>query len=288
MSTRWPQMQDGGDEMRMEVEEENILRRAGHGNGGGAQRDAGERGTNKKRHVGEIRMTGPGSAPCWLVRHAGEERVGDLGGESPGGVAGLGVSDESDSRHEMDGVGEESEGGAPGEDWGWEPPKVEHGMSARLDVMRRVRLLEEGSCGGVGARLAGRRSAPNLLTSTRGGGEENPDVWCRLVAREWGEKDRPDIFAAMPPIEGEYDVVPQGGFRGERVERVAVAASPVDVRRHKEDPLEQTTQRGGSSLRRSLGPIGISGASSTTTTSCPWGGRKTRMTWWTASSGTSS
>ena len=36
------------------------------------------------------------------------------------------------------------------------------------------------------------------------GSEEKPDVRCRLVARDFkpkGEKDRSDLFAAMPPLE---------------------------------------------------------------------------------------
>ena len=36
------------------------------------------------------------------------------------------------------------------------------------------------------------------------GTAENPDVRCRLVARDFkpkGEKDREDLFAAMPPLE---------------------------------------------------------------------------------------
>ena len=38
---------------------------------------------------------------------------------------------------------------------------------------------------------------------TNKGSEENPDVRCRLVARDFksGRKDREDLFAATPPLE---------------------------------------------------------------------------------------
>ena len=52
--------------------------------------------------------------------------------------------------------------------------------------------------------MTGRPPISSRWVYVNKGSTESPDVRCRLVARDFkpkGEKDRSDIFAAMPPLE---------------------------------------------------------------------------------------
>ena len=69
--------------------------------------------------------------------------------------------------------------------------------------MKKNQLYEEVPVEECWART-GKSPTSTRWVDVNKGTSENPDVRCRLVARDFkpkGEKDREDLFAAMPPLE---------------------------------------------------------------------------------------
>ncbi len=72
-----------------------------------------------------------------------------------------------------------------------------------LECMRKVELfgeVPEQECWAA----TGKGPVSTNWVDVNNGTKESPDIRCRLVARDFkskGEKDREDLFAAMPPLE---------------------------------------------------------------------------------------
>lgn len=176
----------------------------------------------EERRIGEAGMTEPRVAPKWSAQHAGGEGFRGLrsdrewGRQRIGGGAGC---------CELHGVDEEFEGGEPGRDWKWESPEVYSGKSGRrLDqnLWRPPGGKKLSSCGGS-ASLKRRRKCVGAKQG------EKEKVAMDFEAK--GEKDRLDVFAAMPPLQAK-----------KRSFRKAASTSAVDDCVHQEGPPERQAQ----------------------------------------------
>ena len=101
---------------------------------------------------------------------------------------------------ELDTMGPEAFDGRTGEIL--DPELVKKARAEEIEFMKKVELFEEvpvSECW----ECTGRPPVSTKWVEVNKGTAENPDVRCRLVARDFkpkGEKDREDLFAAMPPL----------------------------------------------------------------------------------------
>ena len=115
----------------------------------------------------------------------------------------MGISDGGDDEHVDDMVYEQ------GDIWDGrsgvmlDPELVKVARKEELAFMRKIELFEEVAIEQCW-NATGRAPIGTKWVDTDKGSEENPDVRCRLVARDFkpkGEKDRSDLFASTPPLE---------------------------------------------------------------------------------------
>ena len=72
-----------------------------------------------------------------------------------------------------------------------------------MEFMRKIELFEEVDVSEC-YEVTGKAPVTTKWVDLNKGTMDKPDVRCRLVARDFkpkGEKDRADLFAAMPPLE---------------------------------------------------------------------------------------
>ena len=84
-----------------------------------------------------------------------------------------------------------------------DPVLVRKARAEEVEFMGRIQLFKEASTQECWDRT-GRPPISTKWVDLNKGTKEKPDVRCRLVARDFkpkGEKDREDLFAAMPPLE---------------------------------------------------------------------------------------
>jgi hypothetical protein len=80
---------------------------------------------------------------------------------------------------------------------------VAKARAGELTLMRKIKLFDEAPASKCWQR-AGRPQVSAKCADVSKVTAEKPDVRCRLVARDCqpeGEKDREDLFAAVPPLE---------------------------------------------------------------------------------------
>jgi hypothetical protein len=166
--------------------------------------------------------TGVSSSSASAPRTAGadEEMTGrDDGGEAKRPRVGAVMTQETNAEENAgweDEVFDEKTGALLGAE------DVRKARAEELDFMRKIPLFDvvpEAECW---ART-GRPPVSTKWVDINKGTRENPDVRCRLVARDFkpkGEKDREDLFAAMPPLEAKKLLFRMAaacaGSRGER------------------------------------------------------------------------
>ena len=84
-----------------------------------------------------------------------------------------------------------------------DPELVEKARNEELSFMKSIRLYDEvplSEC----YEKTGKGPVDTKWVDRNKGTAECPDIRCRLVARDFrprGDKDRADLFAAMPPLE---------------------------------------------------------------------------------------
>ena len=100
--------------------------------------------------------------------------------------------------------------------------KVRAARSEEMEFMSKIQMFEEvdeEECW----RNTGKAPVSTKWVDVDKGTSEAADVRCRLVARDFkpkGDKDRPDLFAAMPPLEAKkllflVDGIPKSGTQVE-------------------------------------------------------------------------
>ena len=94
-----------------------------------------------------------------------------------------------------------------------DPTLVKKAQAEEMGFMGKIVVFEDSSreeC----LELTGRPPVTTKWVNTNKDTEEDPEIRCRLVARDFkphGERDREDLFAAMPPLELTKDPFPEGG-----------------------------------------------------------------------------
>ena len=84
-----------------------------------------------------------------------------------------------------------------------DPELVAKARSEEVEFMAKIGLYKEVDITEC-LEMTGRPPISTRWVDVNKGSTESPDVRCRLAARDFkpkGEKDRSDIFAAMPPLE---------------------------------------------------------------------------------------
>ena len=84
-----------------------------------------------------------------------------------------------------------------------DPVMVQKARREEVEFMKKIDLFEEVTVEECW-RETGKAPIGTKFVDLNKGSSEQPDVRCRLVARDFkpkGEKDREDLFAAMPPLE---------------------------------------------------------------------------------------
>ena len=84
-----------------------------------------------------------------------------------------------------------------------DPELVRSARHEEVEFMKKIQLYEEAPIEECW-KMTGRPPIDTKWVDLNKGSVETPDVRCRLVARDFkpkGEKDRGDLFAAMPPLE---------------------------------------------------------------------------------------
>lgn len=84
-----------------------------------------------------------------------------------------------------------------------DPVLVEKGRAEEIEFMKNIPLYDEAPISEC-LRETGKPPVGTKWVDVNKGSFEDPDVRCRLVARDFkprGERDRCDLFAAMPPLE---------------------------------------------------------------------------------------
>ena len=84
-----------------------------------------------------------------------------------------------------------------------DPELVKKSRKEELGFMKKIDLYEEAPIEECWGRT-GKPPVDTKWVDANKGTKERPDVRCRMVARDFkpkGEKDREDLFAAMPPLE---------------------------------------------------------------------------------------
>jgi hypothetical protein len=84
-----------------------------------------------------------------------------------------------------------------------DPELVVAARAEEVDFMRKIKLYEKAPVTEAW-EMTGKAPTSVKWVDLDKGNDEEPDVRCRLVGRDFkpkGEKDREDLFAAMPPLE---------------------------------------------------------------------------------------
>ena len=99
-----------------------------------------------------------------------------------------------------------------------DPELVAKAKSEEVEFMAKIGLYQEVDISEC-LEMSGRPPISTRWVDVNQGSTESLDVRCRLVARDFkpkGERDRSDIFAAMPPLEAKKLPYPEKRSEGER------------------------------------------------------------------------